>query len=57
VAVEAFLAGRVPFTAILDTVERVLGEHRAGPVETLDDALGWDEWGRARARETLQSCQ
>ncbi len=53
VAVEAFLAGRAPFPAILETVEEVLGAHTAGPVATLDDALAWDGWGRARAREVL----
>ena len=53
VAVEAFLAGRAPFPAILETVEEVLGAHTAGAIDTLEDALAWDEWGRRRARELL----
>jgi 1-deoxy-D-xylulose-5-phosphate reductoisomerase len=53
VAVEAFLAGRAPFPAILETVEEVLAAHTAGAVETLEDALAWDDWGRRRAREVL----
>ena len=55
--VEAFLAGRIPFTAIVDTVARVLDEHLApgsgewvpGNAVTLDDVLHADTWARARA--------
>jgi len=55
--VEAFLAGRIPFTAIVDTVARVLDEHMApgsgewvpGNAVTLDDVLHADAWARARA--------
>jgi 1-deoxy-D-xylulose-5-phosphate reductoisomerase len=55
--VEAFLAGRIPFTAIVDTVARVLEEHLApgsgewvpGNAVTLDDVLHADAWARARA--------
>jgi 1-deoxy-D-xylulose-5-phosphate reductoisomerase len=57
--VEAFLAGRIPFTAIVDTVSRVLDEHLApgsgewvaGNSVTLDDVLHADAWSRARAAE------
>ena len=55
--VEAFLAGRIPFTAIVDTVASVLEEHLApgsgewvpGNAVTLDDVLHADAWARARA--------
>jgi 1-deoxy-D-xylulose-5-phosphate reductoisomerase len=55
--VEAFLAGRISFTAIVDTVTRVLDEHLApgsgewvpGNAVTLDDVLHADAWARARA--------
>jgi 1-deoxy-D-xylulose-5-phosphate reductoisomerase len=53
VAVEAFLAGRVPFTAIVETVERVLARHSPEPLGSLADALAWDEWGRRQARQAL----
>jgi 1-deoxy-D-xylulose-5-phosphate reductoisomerase len=53
VAVEAFLAGRAPFTAIVETVERVLAAHAPEPLGSLSDALAWDEWGRRRARQAL----
>jgi 1-deoxy-D-xylulose-5-phosphate reductoisomerase len=54
--VEAFLAGRLPFPAIVDTVAAVVGEAAAG--DTVDDAslgladvLAADAWARRRARE------
>jgi 1-deoxy-D-xylulose-5-phosphate reductoisomerase len=52
VAVEAFLAGQLPFTGIARVIERVLEETSAG-------ALGWetlagtDAWARVRARELV----
>jgi 1-deoxy-D-xylulose-5-phosphate reductoisomerase len=51
--VEAFLAGRLPFLAIVDTVERVLTDHRVPSDEDLsiDDVLAAEAWARARARE------
>jgi 1-deoxy-D-xylulose-5-phosphate reductoisomerase len=48
-----FLAGRIPFTRIVDTVARVVSENdtsRAGAA-TLDDVLAVDAWARVRARE------
>ncbi len=59
VAVEAVLAGALPFTGIVDTVARVLEEHITRPVAagnrlTFDDVLEADAWARARAREITQ---
>jgi 1-deoxy-D-xylulose-5-phosphate reductoisomerase len=49
--VAAFLAGRLPFTGIVDTIEAVVAEHaETGPV-TLDSVLAADGWARARAEE------
>jgi 1-deoxy-D-xylulose-5-phosphate reductoisomerase len=53
VAVHAFLAERIPFPAIVETVERVLEGHAAQPVESLRDALDWDAWGRRAALELV----
>jgi 1-deoxy-D-xylulose-5-phosphate reductoisomerase len=53
VAVSAFLAGKAPFPAIAGTVAAVLDEHAARPVASLEEALGWDDWGRRRAGELL----
>jgi 1-deoxy-D-xylulose 5-phosphate reductoisomerase len=54
--VAAFLAGNVPFPAIVDTVARVVSEHTSGSGSSsgglsLDDVLAADEWARVRARE------
>jgi 1-deoxy-D-xylulose 5-phosphate reductoisomerase len=51
--VDAFLAGKLPFTGIVDTVARVVSEHHvsAGGAATLGDVLEIDGWARRRARE------
>jgi 1-deoxy-D-xylulose-5-phosphate reductoisomerase len=58
--VGAFLAGRLPFPAIVDTIERVVADHarsdrgsdRDGAGElTLEAVLAADAWARNRARE------
>jgi 1-deoxy-D-xylulose-5-phosphate reductoisomerase len=52
VCVEAFLAGRLPFLGIVDTVARVISDHsEGGTAVTLEDVLAVDSWARARARE------
>jgi 1-deoxy-D-xylulose-5-phosphate reductoisomerase len=54
--VTAFLAGRIGFLDIVDTVTRVLDEHdgaRAGDVLTLDDVLAAEAWARTRAHAHL----
>ncbi len=51
--VGAFLAGRLPFAGIIDTVSQVVSEHSdssRGSV-TLEDVLATDRWARDRARE------
>jgi 1-deoxy-D-xylulose-5-phosphate reductoisomerase len=53
VCVAAFLAGRLPFAAIVDTVAQVVSEHdgRAGEAVSLADVRAADSWARARASE------
>jgi len=53
--VTAFLAGRIGFLDIVDTVERVLGEHDgiAPSAVTLADVEGAEAWARARVDELL----
>jgi 1-deoxy-D-xylulose 5-phosphate reductoisomerase len=51
--VDAFLAGKLPFAGIVDTVAQVVSEHKirtGGPV-ALADVLATDRWARARASE------
>jgi 1-deoxy-D-xylulose-5-phosphate reductoisomerase len=54
IAVERFLAGELPFTAIVDMVRRVLDRHAGAvqPIGTVEDALHWDQWARNEARGT-----
>jgi 1-deoxy-D-xylulose-5-phosphate reductoisomerase len=51
--VAEFLAGRISFPRIVDTVARVVSEHDASGSEslTLEDVLAVDAWARARAGE------
>jgi 1-deoxy-D-xylulose-5-phosphate reductoisomerase len=52
-AVAAFLAGRIPFTAIPESIEEVMDGHPAAALGRLDDVLEADAWARRRAGETL----
>ncbi len=51
--VAAFLAGRIPFTGIVDTVARVVSEHgdSARRVTSIEEILAADAWARQRARQ------
>jgi 1-deoxy-D-xylulose-5-phosphate reductoisomerase len=49
--VDAFMAGKIPFTGIVDTVAQVVSEHDASGDATLEDVLAVDAWARTRARE------
>ncbi len=53
--VAAFLAGRIAFLDIVDTVAAVLAEHDGVPAGglSLDDVLDAERWARARADELL----
>ena len=56
--VAAFLAGRLPFLGIVDTVAEVVAEHvAAGPtgnVGSVEDVLAAEAWARRRAREVTR---
>jgi 1-deoxy-D-xylulose-5-phosphate reductoisomerase len=54
VAVQAFLDGRVPFTAIAEIVEAVVSSHRAGSLAGLEDVLEADREARAAAGAALR---
>ncbi len=57
VAVEAFLQGRIPFPAIVETATRVLGRHAVAPVESVAAALEVDAWARREARAILPALE
>lgn len=52
-AVAAFLAGRLGFLGIVQTVEEVLAAHDGGPVRDVEDVRAAEDWARARARERV----
>ena len=49
--VDLFLAGRIPFLAILDTIEEILDKHVPRPVESIDDIMSIDQEARAAVKE------
>ena len=57
VLVDAFIAGEVPWLAIVDTVSTVVHEH-AGVVDpSLDDIVAAQRWADQRARELVRAGQ
>lgn len=55
VAVEEFLAGRLPFVRIVDMIDSALDAHEAGNATTLDDVEHADAWARRHVILTLQA--
>jgi 1-deoxy-D-xylulose-5-phosphate reductoisomerase len=53
VCVEAFLAGELAFTGIVDTVESVLSEHEVRNLSTVSDVDQAEAWARSRARDLV----
>ncbi len=53
VAVEAFLAGHLEFTAIAQVVEQVLERHEPGDDETVEQVLAADRWARQEASDSI----
>jgi 1-deoxy-D-xylulose-5-phosphate reductoisomerase len=51
VCVHAFLAGRLPYLAIVDTVQRVVDEQPSFAADTVEEILAADARARTRARE------
>jgi 1-deoxy-D-xylulose-5-phosphate reductoisomerase len=52
-AVAAFVAGRLPFLGIVDTVASVVDEHTTETDPDVDAVLAAEAWARARARELV----
>ena len=49
--VELFLAGKIPFLAILDTIEKLLNEHRPSKINSIEDIMAVDYETRRLVRE------
>lgn len=54
VCVAEFMAGRLPFTGIVDTLARVLEDHEPGNLNSLDDVADAESWARARAADLTE---
>ena len=54
VAVEAFLAGRIPFSGIPEVIERTLEAIPGGPVRHFDDLFDVDAGAREHARDVIE---
>lgn len=52
-AVDAFLNGRIPFSRIYQTVEKVVLKHRSSHDPDLDRILAADQWAREETRKLL----
>ena len=57
IAVEAFLAGKLGFTAIPRVIERTMDAHEVETVATLDVARRVDAWARTSARNAVQALE
>jgi 1-deoxy-D-xylulose-5-phosphate reductoisomerase len=53
VAVAAFLAGSIGFTGIAHTIEKTMDAHRPHMLNSVEEVLLADRWGRERAKEIL----
>lgn len=53
VAVEAFLAGKIPFTAIPRVIESTMDVHRPHALPSIEEVLLVDRWARDKTREML----
>jgi 1-deoxy-D-xylulose-5-phosphate reductoisomerase len=53
IAVESFLAGRIGFMAIAQTIARVMELHAPHALYSMEEVLEADRWGRRTAREVL----
>ena len=51
IAVAEFLEGRIGFTQIAETIERTMDAHSAHNLQSIDEVLKADLWGRESARE------
>jgi 1-deoxy-D-xylulose-5-phosphate reductoisomerase len=51
IAVSEFLAGRIGFTQIAETIERTMTDHAAYGLHSIEEVLKTDLWGREYARE------
>lgn len=52
-AVESFLAGKIKFLEIPDIIEKTMGKHRPGDIDSIETVMRADKWARDTARGFL----
>lgn len=55
VAVEAFLTGRIRFTEIAAVIEKTMDAHQPHVLNSIEEVLNTDRWGRSKAKELIAS--
>lgn len=55
VAVEAFLTGKIGFTDIVKTVDRVMELHKIAKADTLEAVIQSDTWAREKAADLIKN--
>ena len=55
VAVDAFLGGALPISAILEVLAGVLEAHESAPVESREQLTSVDAWAREEARRRIRA--
>ncbi|MBJ6751269.1 1-deoxy-D-xylulose-5-phosphate reductoisomerase [Geomonas anaerohicana] len=53
IAVESFLAGKIGFMAISETIAKVMDLHTPHDLHSIEEVLEADRWGRRTAKEVL----
>lgn len=53
VAVDAFLSGKIKFTDIAMLIEKTMDAHNAHTLNSIDEVLSADLWGRKKTRELI----
>jgi 1-deoxy-D-xylulose-5-phosphate reductoisomerase len=54
IAVAKFLEGRISFTQIAETIERTMDAHSAHNLQSIEEVLKADLWGRESARQIIR---
>lgn len=54
VAVAAFLAGKIDFTAIAAVIEKTMDLHQPQDLDCIEEVLSIDQWGRTKCTELLK---
>ncbi len=57
IAVEAFLEGRIAYLQIAQLIEKTMDAHQSHRLDSIEEVLVADQWGRVKARELCAALQ